>query len=296
MIESVDEYLALLKEELGASDPATIQDALSDAEEHLRTALENELELNAGMSESEALPPIIVKYGTPKEIAIAYKEIETRIRPALAQPADDDKRSTIARFFSVISEPKAWGALLYMFFSIVAGLIYFTWAITGLSLSLSLMILIIGIPFFVFFLLSVRTIALVEGRVIEALLGVRMPRRSIFTHTRVGWWEQLKSLFLERRTWGGIVYMLIQLPLGILYFTIFTIMIALALDFILVPITELGFHFPLFVINNTAYHTPVWLMPLVVIAGLIIFLATMHLAKFIGRMHGALAKSLLLGT
>ena len=296
MIESVDEYLALLKEELDASDPATIQDALSDAEEHLRTALENELELNAGMSESEALPPIIVKYGTPKEIAIAYKEIETRIRPALAQPADDDKRSTIARFFSVISEPRAWGALLYMFFSIVAGLIYFTWAITGLSLSLSLMILIIGIPFFVFFLLSVRTIALVEGRVIEALLGVRMPRRSIFTHKGVGWWEQLKSLFLERRTWGGIVYMLIQLPLGILYFTIFTIMIALALDFILVPITELGFHYPLFVINNTAYHTPVWSMPLVVIAGFIIFLATMHLAKFIGRMHGALAKSLLLGT
>lgn len=296
MIESVDEYLALLNEELDASDPATIQDALSDAEEHLRTALENELELNAGMSESEALPPIIVKYGTPKEIAIAYKEIETRIRPALAQPADDDKRSTISRFFSVISEPKAWGALLYMFFSIVAGLIYFTWAITGLSLSLSLMILIIGIPFFVFFLLSVRTIALVEGRVIEALLGVRMPRRSIFTHKGVGWWEQLKSLFLERRTWGGIVYMLIQLPLGILYFTIFTIMIALSLDFILVPITELGFHFPLFVINNTAYHTPVWSMPLVVIAGFIIFLATMHLAKFIGRMHGALAKTLLLGT
>lgn len=296
MIESVDEYLALLNEELDASDPATIQDALSDAEEHLRTALENELELNADMSESEALPPIIVKYGTPKEIAVAYKEIETRIRPALAQPADDDKRSTISRFFSVISEPKAWGALLYMFFSIVAGLIYFTWAITGLSLSLSLMILIIGIPFFVFFLLSVRTIALVEGRVIEALLGVRMPRRSIFTHKGVGWWEQLKSLFLERRTWGGIVYMLIQLPLGILYFTIFTIMIAISLDFILVPITELRFHFPLFVINNTAYHTPVWSMPLVVIAGFIIFLATMHLAKFIGRMHGALAKTLLLGT
>lgn len=295
MIESVDEYLALLKEELEASDPATVQDALSDAEEHLRTALENELELNAGMSESEVLPPIIVKYGTPEETAQAYKEIEARIHPALAQKADNDKRSGVARFFSVISEPRAWGALLYMFFPIIAGMIYFTWAITGMSLSLSLMILIIGIPFLILFLLSIRTIALVEGRVIEALLGVRMPRRTIFTQSGVGWWEQLKSLFLERRTWGGFAYMLLQLPLGILYFTVFSILLALSLGFILVPVSELGFHSPLFVINNTAYHTPVWLMPFVVIAGFIIFLATMHLAKFIGRMHGSLAKSLLLG-
>ena len=295
MIESVDEYLALLKEELEASDPATIQDALSDAEEHLRTALEIELELHDDLSESEALPPIIVKYGTPEETAQAYKEIEARIPPALAQQKDVSGRSAISRFFSVISEPRAWGALLYMFFSIIAGLIYFTWAITGLSLSLSLMILIIGIPFLILFLVSIRTIALVEGRIIEALLGVRMPRRSVFTPTRVGWWEQLKSLFLERRTWGGIAYMLVQLPLGILYFTIFSVLLALSLGFILVPVSELGFHSPLFVINNTAYHTPIWLMPFVVIAGFIIFLATMHLAKFIGRMHGSLAKSLLIG-
>jgi uncharacterized membrane protein len=295
VIESVDEYLALLKEELDASDPATIQDALSDAEEHLRTALDNELELQAGLSESEALPPIIAKYGTPIEIAMAYKEIETRIRPALAQRAGDDKRSTISRFFSVISEPTAWGALLYMFFSLISGVIYFTWAVTGLSLSLGLLILIIGMPFLVFFLLSVRTIALVEGRVIEALLGVRMPRRSLFAPSRVGWWERLKSLFLERRTWGGIAYLLLLLPLGILYFTIFAILLAFSLGFILAPVIELGFHTPLFTINNTAYFTPVWLLPLVVIAGFIIFFTTMHLAKLIGRIHGALAKSLLLG-
>ena len=36
-------------------------------------------------------------------------------------------------------------------------------------------------------------------------------------------------------------------------------------------------------------------MPFVAVAGSLIFLATMHLAKFIGRLHGALAISLLLG-
>ncbi|NIM94987.1 MAG: hypothetical protein GTO18_14905 [Anaerolineales bacterium] len=295
MIESVDEYLVLLRKELGTSDPATIQDALADAEEYLRTALEKELEPNAGISEADALQQIVEKYGTPEEIASAYKEIETLTRPVLAQPVDVEKRPLIQRFFFVISDSRAWGALLYMFFSIVAGMIYFTWAITGLSLSLSMMILIIGIPLFIFFLLSVRTIALVEGRIIEALLGVRMPRRPIFTQRGVGWGGQLKALFIERRTWGAIVYMLLQLPLGIVYFTIFIVTIAFSLGLILSPVTELVFHDPLFTFGGTDYYTPVWLLPLVVFVGVILLLATMHLAKFIGQMHGVLAKSLLVG-
>ncbi len=41
MIKSIDQYLSLLKQELAGSDRATIQDALSDAEEHLRNALDH---------------------------------------------------------------------------------------------------------------------------------------------------------------------------------------------------------------------------------------------------------------
>ena len=44
MLKNVDEYLLELKKELKGSDSALIQDALSDAEEYLRTALENALE------------------------------------------------------------------------------------------------------------------------------------------------------------------------------------------------------------------------------------------------------------
>ena len=41
MINSIDIYLESLKKELKGCDNATIQDALSDAEEHLRTAIDN---------------------------------------------------------------------------------------------------------------------------------------------------------------------------------------------------------------------------------------------------------------
>lgn len=292
MIESVEEYLTVLKYELGDSDPAIIQDALSDAEEHLRTALENALGAAPDASEAETLAPIISKYGTPKETADAYLEIEARLRPGLGQPAARDPRSLVARFASVIAEPRAWGALIYMFFSLVSGTIYFTWVITGLSLSVGLLILIIGIPFLVFFLLSIRTISLVEGRVVEALLGVRMPRRPLFAPTRKGWWEQLKSLFVERRTWGSMIYMLFQLPLGIAYFTGFSFLVATSGALIVAPFTREGITINF---SDVAYRPPVWALPLVILGGAVLFLLTMHLAKLVGRLHGAMAKALLLG-
>ncbi len=291
-IESVNKYLNLLKEELAESDRATIQDALSDAEEHLRTALNDILETETDISETEAMPAIIEEYGSPGEVAAAYRDIEARVRPALAQSKRVDERPLIARFFGVYADPRAWGALFYALFALLTGIIYFTWAVTGLSMSLGFMILIIGVPFAVLFLLSVRGIALVEGRLVEALLGVRMPRRSLFSNAELGWWERLKDL-LGTRTWFAVLYMLLQLPLGILYFTVFVTLIALALSFIAAPVMQIVFDVPVIYVNSGAYYLPDWTTPLMSLGGVVLLTATMHLAKFIGWAHGTLAKAIL---
>ena len=75
MIKKIEEYLDQLKKELTGSDPALIQDALSDAEEHFSTALGEALEKATDLSEIDILQAQIDKYGTPSEIASAYKEI-----------------------------------------------------------------------------------------------------------------------------------------------------------------------------------------------------------------------------
>jgi hypothetical protein len=293
MTDGIDAYLGQLKDALAGSDPATIQDALSDAEEHLRTALEQALSGSQELPESDTLERIIDKYGAPEEVAAAYREIESRIKPALARSNDMQKRSFSARFFGVMADPRAYAALLYMFFSLVTGIVYFTWALTGLSLSAGLIVLIIGLPFMGLFLLSIRGITLVEGRLVEALLGVRMPRRPLFARKGLGWWGGFKTLITDRITWTAIAYMIIQLPLGIIYFTLFITLAALSLWFIARPVVELVFDFPIMVINNIAYYTPGWTMLLAVIVGILLLIATMHLVKLVGRMHGALAKALL---
>jgi hypothetical protein len=294
MIKSIEEYLRQLKKELTGCDRATIQDALSDAEEYLRNTLEATFENRPDLAEADALPPIIEKYGMPDEVAAAYREIESRVPASLAPARHSGGKSLAFRFFGVFADPKAWGALFYLlFFSLFSGIIYFTWAVTGISLSLGFMVLVIGLPFIGLFVLSVQGIALIEGRVVEALLGVRMPRRPIFSGKTLGWWGRFKALVSDKHTWLSIVYMILKLPLGIIYFVVFIVLISLSLFGIALPILEQGFDIYPLVINNVPYYTPVWLLPLTVIAGILLIILTMHLAKVLGKMHGALAKALL---
>ena len=49
-------------------------------------------------------------------------------------------------FFQVLACRRAWSTLLYLFLSLATGILAFTYAVTGISLSLGLAILIIGIP------------------------------------------------------------------------------------------------------------------------------------------------------
>jgi VIT1/CCC1 family predicted Fe2+/Mn2+ transporter len=152
MFNTIEEYLEALKTEMQGSDSALLQDALADAREHLSMALAVAREKNPDLNESEALKTIIEGYGSPEETASAYGEVERRTSPALKQPVKS--QSWLARFFGVYADPRAWGALLFMLISFITGVFYFTWAVTGLSLSISFAIFIFGLPFALLFLLS----------------------------------------------------------------------------------------------------------------------------------------------
>ena len=294
MIKSVEEYLDLLKTELKESDAATTQDALADAEEHLRVALASLRERQPEMSEEEALGQVVDQYGSPDETASAYREVERLTRPSLVRE-NQKSESPGVRFFAIYTDPRAWGALLYMLIAFVTGIIYFTWAVTGLSLSVTLSIFIFGLPFLFLFLHSVSSLTLLEGRLVEALLGVRMPRRARFSSQNVKWLERLKMLVTDKYNWKMLFYMFCQLPFGTLYFVVIVTLVSLSLSFMVSPILEgivregiVGI-----IIGNVRYFPPAYLYPLLVIFGFLLLTASMHLFKWIGQLHGKYAKMFL---
>ncbi len=292
MIKSVEEYLDLLKAELQGSDTATIQDALADAEEHLRAALANLQEAQPEMSADEALNQVIEQYGSPSETSSAYAEVERRTVPQLTRETPKNA-SPIVGFFGVYTDARAWGALLYMLIAFVTGIFYFTWAITGLSLSVSFSIFIFGLPFALLFLLSVQGLALLEGRIVEALLGVRMPRRPLFTAKGLKWLERLKVLVLDKHTWLSMLYMMIQFVFGTIYFVVFVTILSFSISFIAVPFVQEILGEGVVMNNDMRYYLPAWSYPLLIFGGILLWTAFMNMARGIGQLHGRMAKSML---
>ena len=293
MTNSIEEYLDALKKELEGSDSATIQDALVDAEEHLTTALESLRESQPDLDEVDALGQIIEQYGTPDETAAAYVEVERRTFPGLRPATVKKQSSPLGRFFGIYTDPRAWGSLLYMFIAFVTGVVYFSWAVTGLSVSISFALFIFGLPVALLFLLSVRGVAWLEGRLVEALLGVRMPRRSLLAPQNVKLLERIKVLVTDKHIWLSLLYMLLQFVLGIVYFVVLFTVFALSLSGIAIPVLQEIFHLPVVQNGSLYYYLPTWGYPLVVLAGILLWTTTMHLVRWVGNLHGRYAKALL---
>jgi uncharacterized membrane protein len=291
MFKTIEEYLEALKNEMKDADPALVQDAQADAREHLSTALAVTRESTAEIDESDALKKIIEEYGTPEETASAYREVERRTSPALKQAARP--RSVLGRFFGVYLDPYAWGALLYMLIAFVTGILYFVWAVTGASLSISFSIFIFGLPFALLFLLSVRGFALLEGRLVEALLGVRMPRRPLFSHQGMKWLDRLKALVTDKATWLMLVYMVLQFVLGTVYFVLLVTVLSFSLSFIAIPVLQEYFNQGAVYNNGIRYFFPGWSYPLLVLGGFLLWTIFMNIARGVGQLHGKMAKWLL---
>ena len=290
---NIAEYLDRLRAELAGADPALVQDALYDAEEYLRS----ELTENPDKSEAQVIASVASSYGAPDEVADIYRDTEVKVQTALRTPPPRPRTSLFGSFFGVIADPRTYASMFYMVLALATGIFYFTWVVTGVSMSAGLAVLVIGIPFVILYFGSVRVLSLVEGRIVEAMLGERMPRRPLYSERGKPWLQRIADMFTDPRTWSTQLYFLLMLPLGVAYFSIVVTLLSVSLAFIATPFLILfgamGNH--LFVDNWWFNNEPNlwWQVPLVCLAGFALLFATLHLARGIGRLHGQLAKHLL---
>ena len=289
---SIDQYLRQLREELRGEDAALIQDALYDAEEYLRA----EVAAHPDKSESDVLELIASTYGAPDEVASAYRDTEAKVKAAMTTPRKVPG-SAAGIFFGVFLDPRAYTSLFFMLLSLATGVIYFTFAVTGLSLSAGLAALIIGIPFFLVFMALTRVVSLAEGRLIEAMTGERMPRRPIHQSGTSGFWSRVGRMLKDRRTWTTLAYLILMLPLGIAYFAIAVVGLSLSLAFTFTPLIYLSDHYGWFDPGNLhmspAWLESLWALPFMMLFGILLLTLVMHVARGVGRLHAMYAKALL---
>ena len=290
--DTVSAYLAELRRALKGAPAGLISDALADCEDHLNS----EIAQNPQLTETQILAGVVDTYGTPQEIAEEYRDMETSISTPF--PKSDTPEERHFGFFNVVSDPRTYGALLYMLLSLATGIFYFTWAVTGLALTLGFAVLIIGIPFALLFIASVRVLSYVEGRVVEALLGVRMPRRPPNEAPTDGSvLAKIKEAFLDVRTWSSLFYMLLMLPLGVTYFVTGVVGLSVSLGIVGASIFSLITGKSHINISDAPYleHLLGTAPGLILFAlfGTLMFFVVLHVARAIGWVHGKIAEGLL---
>jgi len=225
------------------------------------------------------------------------------VSAALRPPAPRRGQSPklLSRFFSVYSDPRAYVSLFFMILSLVTGIVYFTFAVTGLSLSLGLAILIIGLPVFLGFIGMTRAISLGEGRLLEAVSGERMPRRPQHPGPPETLVARILGAVKDRATWTTIVYLLLMLPVGIFYFVTAVTGLAVGLSFPMVPVVSLGRRLGWWTIwehDGPTIFSPGWIdtpagWVFDVVFGVVVLTALLHLARGLVLVHARTAKALL---
>lgn len=286
-------YLKDLERVLHGADAALTADALDDAEEHLREMVCDLKTSGKYDSDRKALTAAIRQYGSPGSIAAEYlKQDESYKRKCGTKNKKREESSLLGRTMGVYFEGRTYKNLLYLFLMFPLGILYFVYIVTGLSVSLGLIVTFIGIPLLILFLLSFTGIAWFQGRLTEALLGIRMPRKRRKFKARGNMWTKLKVTFKNPRLYSSVLYLFLMFPLGIIYFTFTITVISVSLGLILSPVVH--------ILQETmdgqfgGMPGPLWFQCITALAGLIMLTWSLHLVNLLARLHGKMSKSLLL--
>ena len=104
------------------------------------------------------------------------------------------------------------------------------------------------------------------------------------------------------RTWTTLIYLMVMLPLGVLYFTTAVTGLAVGVAFILVPVVSLSQRFGWSWVpgepETMIWFNPAWLdtpagWVFSVVLGVVILTALLHAARGVVSVHARTAKTLL---
>ncbi|QDV38675.1 sensor domain-containing protein [Tautonia plasticadhaerens] len=198
----------------------------------------------------------------------------------------------------VLTDPRTYGAIFYLLTSLGTGVAYFTWAVVGLTVSVSLVVVLVGIPLLMMFLMSVRFVGVLEGWLVEGLLGVRMSRSSPgSTLDLAGGDRGVLGAFLDPRTWSTLANMILMLPLGIAYFVLVVVGLTVPVSLTLGSLIDLatGSEYARIQLGFVGAEPEVGPALLIGLAalGVVLLWLMLLVIRGVGMLHGRLARAVL---
>jgi uncharacterized membrane protein len=139
-------------------------------------------------------------------------------------------------FFSVLGEKQTYLNLIYILFAFPLSVFYFTLTITGLTLSLGLLIIVAGFFIFIGTLIMVQGFRWLDVQQTRVFLGKTIAIEKEESQ-EPGFSNFIKRLFGAGSTWKSFIYyLLIKFPLDTIIWSVTIAFIAVTLDLLLAPI------------------------------------------------------------
>jgi hypothetical protein len=138
-------------------------------------------------------------------------------------------------FFSVLGEAQTYLNIVYILVAFPLSIVYFSLILTGLSLSVGLLVIAVGFFIFIGTLLMLRGFRWFDIQLTRVFLGLTIPIQKEENHAN-GFSGFLKQLFGTPATWKAFVhYLVVKFPLDIVVWSISISFLATTLDLLLAP-------------------------------------------------------------
>jgi signal transduction histidine kinase len=141
----------------------------------------------------------------------------------------------INRLLRDIFDPLTYGRIGYLLVALPLGIIEFTFLVTAIAVGVGTAITLVGIPILIGTIYAWRWLAQLERRLIGALTGVQIPSPYRPDPTGAGWSRKVHARLADPATWKDLIFLLLQLPLGIVAFAAATVVLGCAASWLAAP-------------------------------------------------------------
>jgi signal transduction histidine kinase len=155
--------------------------------------------------------------------------------PVWTPQRDGPSVEPIERFLRPIFDPRTYGRILYLLLALPLGVAEFSFLVTAISFGFGTAITLIGIPVLIGTMWAWRWLAELERRLIGRLLGNQIPSPYRPDPPEARWWRRVAARLADPATWKDLAFLLLQLPLGIVSFTVTVTVVGGGLGLLFAP-------------------------------------------------------------